>query len=80
MDEERTPPPMLLAGEAVQRTAEGTAVLLKAFRATIENREPPLVSVRPAVAASLVGVMGAVSLGNGSCPVPVPDVYGLHPP
>ncbi len=38
----------------------------------MERGEPPLVPVRPAVAASLVGVAGAESLANGSRPVPVP--------
>ena len=75
LDEERVPPPHLLNGQAVERAAEGTALVLEAFRATIESGAPPLVAVRPAVAASLVGVMGAVSLSNGSGPVPVPDVY-----
>ncbi len=75
MDEERTPPPLLVVGEVVPRAAEGTVLVLTAFRASIENGEPPLVPVRPAVAASLVGVMAAVSLEHGSCPVPVPDVY-----
>ncbi|TDQ54302.1 Gfo/Idh/MocA family protein [Actinorugispora endophytica] len=75
-EEERVPPPLLLDGKAVERAAEGTVLVLRAFRATVEKGEPPLVPVRPAVAASLVGVAGAESLGNGSRPVPVPDVFG----
>ncbi|MEU5139203.1 Gfo/Idh/MocA family oxidoreductase [Streptomyces sp. NPDC021139] len=71
-EEERTPPPFTLAGESVARGAEGTVRVLRAFRATMEHGEPPLVPVRPAVAASLVGVAGAESLANGSRPVPVP--------
>ncbi|MEV6000934.1 Gfo/Idh/MocA family oxidoreductase [Streptomyces griseomycini] len=71
-EEERTPVPLTLAGEPVARGAEGTVRVLRAFRATMEHGEPPLVPVRPAVAASLVGVAGAESLANGSRPVPVP--------
>jgi predicted dehydrogenase len=73
-DEERTPPPLFLAGDEVERRAEGTALMLTAFRATIQHGAPPLVPVRPAVAASLVGVMGAHSLANGSRPVRVPSI------
>jgi predicted dehydrogenase len=73
-DEERIPPRVLLDGEAVERAAEGTVLVLGAFRDTIIDAAPPLVPVRPAVAASLVGVLGAQSLANGSCPVPVPQV------
>lgn len=58
--------------EPVARGAEGTVRVPRAFRATMERGEPPLVPVRPAVAASLVGVAGAESLANGSRPVPVP--------
>ncbi|GAA3688444.1 hypothetical protein GCM10022224_062360 [Nonomuraea antimicrobica] len=75
-DEERTPPALSLAGETVERAAEGTVLLLQGFRATIERGEPPLIPVRPAVAASLVGVAGAESLKNGSRPIPVPDLSG----
>ncbi|MFC1263694.1 MULTISPECIES: Gfo/Idh/MocA family protein [Streptomyces] len=71
-EEERTPPPFTLAGEPVARGAEGTVRILRAFRATMAHGEPPLVPVRPAVAASLVGVAGAESLANGSRPIPVP--------
>ncbi|PWJ09160.1 oxidoreductase [Streptomyces sp. NWU49] len=71
-EEERTPVPLTLAGEPVAREAEGTVAVLRAFRATMERGEPPLVPVRPAVAASLVGVAGAESLADGSRPVPVP--------
>ncbi|MFI6506641.1 Gfo/Idh/MocA family protein [Streptosporangium sp. NPDC050855] len=72
-DEVRVPPPLVLRGETVERAAEGTVLLLQAFRATVERGAPPLIPVRPAVAASLVGVAGAESLRNGSHPVPVPD-------
>jgi hypothetical protein len=58
----------------VERSAEAIVLLLQPFRATIEHGAPPLVAVRPAVAASLVGVLGAVSLANGSARVPSPDV------
>ncbi|MBH5333983.1 Gfo/Idh/MocA family oxidoreductase [Streptomyces pactum] len=74
-EEERTAPPLLLDGRPVERKAEGTVRVLQAFRATVERGEPPLVPVRPAVAASLVGVAGAESLANGSRPVRVPDVF-----
>ncbi|GAA2253731.1 hypothetical protein GCM10010145_21970 [Streptomyces ruber] len=74
-EEERVPPPFSLAGEPVDRRAEGTVRVLLAFRDTVERGRPPLVPVRPAVAASLVGVAGAESLGDGSRPVPVPDVW-----
>jgi predicted dehydrogenase len=73
-DEERMPPRLLLDGAAVDRAAEGTVLMLAAFRDTINDGSPPLVPVRPAVAASLVGVAGARSLANGSRPVPVPQV------
>lgn len=71
-EEERTPVPLVLAGKPVARGAEGTVRVLRAFRATMERGGSPLVPVRPAVAASLVGVAGAESLANGSRPVPVP--------
>jgi hypothetical protein len=73
-DEERVPPRLLLDGAAVDRAAEGTVLVLAAFRDTINEGSPPLVPVRPAVAASLVGVAGAQSLADGSRPVPVPQV------
>ncbi|MFI0481851.1 Gfo/Idh/MocA family protein [Actinomadura sp. 9N215] len=73
-EEERTPPPLSLHGETVEPGAEGTVLVLRGFRATVERGEPPLIPVRPAVAASLVGVAGAESLSLGSRPVPVPDV------
>lgn len=73
-DEERVPPPLYLADDAVERSAEGTVLLLQAFRATVEKGEPPLIPVRAAVAASLVGIAGAESLAAGSCPVPLPDL------
>jgi hypothetical protein len=65
---------VLLDGAAVERAAEGTVLVLGAFRDSITGGAPPLVPVRPAVAASLVGVAGAQSLANGSRPVPVPQV------
>ncbi|GAB2808162.1 Gfo/Idh/MocA family protein [Streptomyces daliensis] len=73
-EEERTPPPYTLNGRPVERAAEGTVRMLQAFRDTAVHGEPPLVAVRPAVAASLVGVAAAASLTNGSRPTPVPDV------
>ncbi|MFF7626239.1 Gfo/Idh/MocA family protein [Streptomyces cyaneofuscatus] len=75
-EEERVAPPLTLDGGPVERQAEGTVRVLQGFRATVEHGEPPLVPVRPAVAASLVGVAGAESLRNGSRPVRVPDVSG----
>ncbi|MEU5211600.1 Gfo/Idh/MocA family oxidoreductase [Streptomyces sp. NPDC020742] len=72
-EEERVPPPLTLDGSSVERRAEGTVRVLQGFRATVERGEPPLVPVRPAVAASMVGVAGAESLKNGSRPVRVPD-------
>ncbi|MEU1785871.1 Gfo/Idh/MocA family oxidoreductase [Streptomyces sparsogenes] len=72
-EEERVPPSLMLDGRPVERQAEGTVRVLQGFRATVERGEPPLVPVRPAVAASLVGVAGAESLENGSRPVRVPD-------
>jgi predicted dehydrogenase len=73
-DEERVPPPLPLSDGVVERSAEGTALLLQGFRATVEKGEPPLIPVRPAVAASLVGVAGAESLAAGSRPVTLPDL------
>ncbi|MCP9943997.1 Gfo/Idh/MocA family oxidoreductase [Streptomyces somaliensis] len=75
-EKERLPPPLLLAGRPVERRDEGTVRVLRAFRATVEEGRPPLVDVRAAVAASLVGVAGAESLANGSRPVTVPAVPG----
>ncbi|MGH3243004.1 MAG: Gfo/Idh/MocA family protein [Spirillospora sp.] len=71
-EEERTPPALSLDGEPLERGAEGTVLVLQGFQATVERGEPPLIPVRPAVAASLVGVAGAESLRDGSRPVPVP--------
>ncbi|MFE9662966.1 Gfo/Idh/MocA family oxidoreductase [Streptomyces sp. NPDC005955] len=73
-DEERDPPHVLVDGSPVERRAEGTVLLLRAFRDTVERGAPPLVPVRDAVAASLVGVAGARSLAEGSRPVPVPQL------
>ncbi len=72
-EEERVPPPFVLNGQEVERRDEGTVRILQGFKATVERGELPLVPVRPAVAASLVGVAGAESLKNGSRPIPVPD-------
>ncbi|SNT59671.1 Predicted dehydrogenase [Actinomadura meyerae] len=72
-EEERVPPPFTLDGREVDRRDEGTVRILQGFKGTVERGEPPLIPVRPAVAASLVGVAGAESLKNGSRPVPVPD-------
>ncbi|MBV2364059.1 Gfo/Idh/MocA family protein [Streptomonospora nanhaiensis] len=73
-EEERTPPPLEIGGGVVPRADEGTVLVLEAFRATIADGAPPAVDVRAAVAASLVGVLGAESLAKGSAPVPVPDL------
>lgn len=66
------PPAMTIAGAPIDPADQGTAAVLAAFRATIEQGAAPLVAVRPAVAASLVGVIGAQSLQRGSIPLPVP--------
>ncbi|PDP88134.1 oxidoreductase [Glycomyces fuscus] len=71
-EEERVPPALTLDGAPVERGAEGTVRLLRGFRDTVEHGAEPLVPVRAAVAASLVGVAGAESLARGSRPVPVP--------
>lgn len=71
-DEIRVPPALSLNGTTVERSAEGTVRILQAFRETVERKAPPLIGVRAAVAASLVGAAGAESLRKGSCPVPVP--------
>lgn len=63
-----------LDGELVNRHHEGTVLMLQAFRATVVAGAPPMVPVRAAVAASLVGVAGAESLARGSQLVAVPDV------
>lgn len=70
----RQPRPHLVNGHPVDRMAEGTVVLLEGFRATMEHGAAPLIPVRSAVAASLVGVAGAHSLAEGGRPVRVPDV------
>ncbi|MDT0265243.1 Gfo/Idh/MocA family oxidoreductase [Streptomyces sp. DSM 44915] len=75
-EEERVPPPLLWDGTPVDRAREATVLLLQGWRATVTEGRPPLLPVRPAVAASLVGVVGARSLAEGSRPVPVPDVSG----
>ena len=75
-EEVRVPPHLdgtLTGGEPVGRGAEGTVLLLRAFRDTVELGAPPATGVREAVVASLVGVAGAHSLARGSVPVPVPD-------
>ncbi|MFD3426986.1 Gfo/Idh/MocA family protein [Nocardia fluminea] len=74
-DEERAPAAVTLAdGTLVEPKAQGTVRILEGFRACVVEGAPPLVPVGPAVAASLVGVAGARSLRNGSCPVPMPNL------
>ncbi|MFE3442224.1 Gfo/Idh/MocA family protein [Nocardia sp. NPDC059180] len=73
-EEVRVPAAYLVGGEPVDRMAEGTIAVLEGFRAAIEHGAAPLIPVRPAVAASLVGVAGAQSLADGSGPVLIPDV------
>lgn len=58
----------------VEPKAEGTVRILEGFRACAERGALPLVPAGPAVAASLVGVVGARSLRSGSCPVPMPNL------
>lgn len=76
IEETRRPDRVELDGEVVERHHEGTILMLRAFRDTVESGAEPMVSVRAAVAASLVGVAGAESLAGGSRPVPVPNVWG----
>lgn len=71
-DEVVVPPRLWHGDEEVPRAAEGTLRLMSAFRASIERGAPPLIDVRSAVAASMVGVAGAESLAAGGVPVPVP--------
>lgn len=72
-DEERIPEALSLPnGAVVEPEAEGTVRILEGFRACVTDGGSPLVPVRPAVAASLVGVAGARSLRNGSRPEPMP--------
>ncbi|MFB9322137.1 Gfo/Idh/MocA family protein [Cryptosporangium minutisporangium] len=74
-DETIVPPPLTLTGDStVPRGQEGSALIVAAFRDTVTASVPPRVPVRPAVAASLVGVYGARSLAEGSRPVALPDV------
>ncbi|MGW6619816.1 Gfo/Idh/MocA family protein [Nocardia sp. NPDC055002] len=74
-DEERAPAAVTLPdGTLVEPKAEGTVRILEGFRACVERGALPLVPVGPAVAASLVGVVGARSLRSGSCPVPMPNL------
>lgn len=75
-EEIRVPGHCLVNDEPVDRMAEGTVAVLEGFRATVKHGALPLIPVRPAVAASLVGVAGAESLATGSAPVRVPDVSG----
>ncbi|WP_134325210.1 Gfo/Idh/MocA family protein [Cumulibacter soli] len=74
IEEQRSASRIELNGELVERHNEGTVRVLQAFRDTVMAGAPPMVPVRAAVAASLVGVAGAESLARDSCPVPVPDV------
>ncbi|HEU4657398.1 MAG TPA: Gfo/Idh/MocA family oxidoreductase [Capillimicrobium sp.] len=69
---EHVPPPLVLDGARVAREHEGEARIAAAFAATVTAGAPPLVGVREAVAASLVGVAGARSLAEGGRPVAVP--------
>lgn len=73
-EEIRRPRPYQVDNEPVDPMAEGTVALLEGFHAAVEHGAAPLIPVRPAVAASLVGVAGAESLARGSQPVLVPDV------
>lgn len=73
-EEVRTPAPLVRGDRTIERGAEGTVRVLEAFRATIDEGAPPLVPVRPAVNASLVGVVASQSLADGGTPVPVPQL------
>ncbi|NEW38741.1 Gfo/Idh/MocA family oxidoreductase [Nocardia cyriacigeorgica] len=73
-EEVREPRHYQVSGEPIDRMAEGTVAVLEGFRASIERGAAPLIPVRPAVAASLVGIAGAISLASGSAPVRVPSV------
>ncbi|NUS72003.1 MAG: Gfo/Idh/MocA family oxidoreductase [Corynebacteriales bacterium] len=73
VEAEKVPPHIQLSGTTIDRKHEGTVLLLQAFRSTIVDGAPPLVNVRDAVAASLVGVLGGRSLELGSVPVAIPS-------
>lgn len=79
-DEERVPPPLTLDGTVIEPKAEGTVRILQGFRASVEYGAPPLIPVRDAVAASLVGTVGARSLRENSRPVPMPDLTSALSP
>lgn len=75
VDEERAPTPRYLAdGTPVEPKAEGTVRILEGFRACVEHGAKPLVPVEQAIAASLVGVVGARSLHEGSRPIEMPKL------
>mgnify|MGYP000389094238 CR=1 FL=1 len=73
-EEGRAPEGLVVAGQKLDPGAEGTVRVLLAFRATLDEGAPPLVPVRPAVAASLVGVVASQSLNDGGRPVAVPEI------
>jgi predicted dehydrogenase len=75
LEETRTAERVELDERLVDRHDDGTVRVLQAFRGTVETGEPPLVPVRAAVAASLVGVVGAESLDRGSIPVAMPSMW-----
>ncbi|MEU8896110.1 Gfo/Idh/MocA family oxidoreductase [Nocardia sp. NPDC048505] len=75
-EDHRSPSPYLLDNAPIDRMAEGTVVILQGFRSTVTQGSPPLIPVRPAVAAALVGIAGAESLSQGSNPITIPDISG----
>ena len=73
-EELRVPEALTVGNQRIDRGAEGTVRVLQAFRATLDDAAPPLVPVRAAVDASLVGVVAARSLAGGGVPVSVPQI------
>lgn len=73
-EEPRVPEPLIVGDRRIERGAEGTVRVLQAFLATLDDGAPPLVPVRAAVDASLVGVVAARSIAGGGVPVPVPQI------
>ncbi|ALL76978.1 oxidoreductase [Pseudonocardia sp. EC080610-09] len=67
-------PERVSGGDRDEPGSAGTVGVLEAFRACLDDGAPPLVPVRAAVDASLVGVVAAGSLAAGGTPVAVPRI------